>query len=115
MAHSGAEILFSLSFELPRFYSVNLLRLYLSWQVRLILPEHLPSFARRLIVCGGHGGFMVRTETSGRSAFPNLLGSIIPSLHIVYRGLFAVLGCTKHKQKRFFLCSLNVFTVLSYF
>lgn len=114
MAHSGTEILFFLSFESFHISTVvlHLLHLYFCWQAHLILPEHLSSFTRSLIVRRGEGWFMVHSERSGRSTFHNLLWPESPSIHI-YQRMFALFNClgqfplnrvgTKCKQKLLFL------------
>lgn len=109
MAHSGAEILFFLSFEsfsIFREYAIS--SIFIS--VGRLISEHPASLTRRLIVQRGEGWFMIHTETSGRGAFHYLLGPVIPSL-LICHGVFAQCDfwaqfnpvCTKCKQKLLFL------------
>lgn len=120
------DLILSFFWALPHFYRVlHLLHLYFCWQAQLIL-NILPSLTRRFIVLRGEGGFMIHTETSGRSTYRNLLGTVIPSLPIC-QGMFALCDCwlgqptvnsafTKCKQKLIStLGFLDVFTVFSYF
>lgn len=118
------DLILSFIWKLPRLYRVlHLLHLYFCWLAQLLLPEHLSSHTRRLIVQRGQGWFMIHTEASGRSAF-RIFGLVIPSLHIC-RVVFDCWGqfnpvCTKSKQKLlslFFKCFhcilISVFTVIA--
>lgn len=128
MAHRGAGILVFLSFE--RFHistERSISSIFISvGRLSSFSLNILPSLTRRFIVLRGEGGFMIHTETSGRSTYRNLLGPVIPSLPIC-QGMFALCDCwlgqptvnpafTKCKQKLIStLGSLDVFTVFSYF
>ncbi len=83
---------------------------------QLVLPEHLSSLTRRLIVHRREGWFAVHTETSGRSTFHSLLWPDVPSLHIC-PGMFALFhwwdqftwhpACAECKQKLLSLFCLH--------
>lgn len=119
----STDLILPLIWKLPRFYrALHPLYLYFCWQARLFLPEHLFSLTRRLIVHEGEGWFMVHKETSGRSAFHNLLGPIIShnstSAMVTLQCFTAGVSSIRSVQsvnRSCSLCSLHVFSSFSYF